>query len=194
MEDRRYPLHWPEDQARTAPHLRSYGSRYKVSQEQSQRELWRELELMGARNVVVSTNIQLRRDGLPYSGRRAPDDPGVAIYWTTKDGVDVCIACDGFQRLRDNMRACGLSIAALRSIERAGATQVLERAYRGFTRLPPSKRPWREVLGAKPGDNFPAVKQRYRELARRHHPDHGGNSTTMAVINDAWADAQKELV
>ena len=30
-------------------------------------------------------------------------------------------------------------------------------------------------------------KSAYRTLARRHHPDAGGDATRMAQINDAWA-------
>ncbi len=30
----------------------------------------------------------------------------------------------------------------------------------------------------------------YRNLARQHHPDHGGDTTTMQEINRQWADFQ----
>jgi curved DNA-binding protein CbpA len=29
------------------------------------------------------------------------------------------------------------------------------------------------------------IKERHRELVRRHHPDRGGSTARMAVINDA---------
>lgn len=40
-----------------------------------------ELGRLGARYPVVSSNVELRRDGLPLSGRPEPHDPGVAVYF-----------------------------------------------------------------------------------------------------------------
>ena len=59
----------------------------------------------------------------------------------------------------------------------------------------PSKREWREVLG------FPAtgplngadVKRRFRELALKNHPDHGGSNEKMAEIIEAYETAKNVL-
>lgn len=194
----RYPLHWPDGQPRTPEHKRAR-SRYEVSQDRAQRDLVHELELMGARDVIISTNLKLRRDGLPYASQRTPDDPGVAIYWTTESGQDVAIACDRFSSIRDNMRALGLTVAALRAIDRAGCTDILERAYRGFAALPatvtPASRPWWRVLGYNEpeGLDFAAVRRRFRQLAATRHPDRGGSHEAMAELNDALERAKAEL-
>ncbi|MBO6937515.1 MAG: J domain-containing protein [Deltaproteobacteria bacterium] len=199
MTAERYPLHWPDGQPRTPEHRRERRWAYKVSQEQAQTELLHDLELMGAKDVILSTNIKLRRDGLPYASQRPPDDPGVAVYWTTESGVSVAIACDRFELIRENMRALGLTVAALRAVDRAGCTDVLEGAYRGWAQLPatvtPAPRPWWKVLGydAPEGLDFPTVKRRFRELAATRHPDRGGAHEAMAELNGALEQARAEL-
>ena len=62
----------------------------------------RELHLLGARNIVISTNIELRREGLPDAGRPAPADLGVAVYFTY-NGSEQCIPCDKWRTIRENM-------------------------------------------------------------------------------------------
>jgi len=42
------------------------------------------------------------------------------------------LACDLFTEVRLNMHAIGLTIQAMRQIERCGASSMLERAFRGF--------------------------------------------------------------
>ncbi len=71
--------------------------------EESKYIVW-ELERLGARHGVVSTNIELRRDGLPYSNRRQPEDPGVAVYFQ-QDGKQQCIPCDRWRTVEENCRA-----------------------------------------------------------------------------------------
>ena len=42
------------------------------------------------------------------------------------------------------------------------------------------------VLGVDPDADTATIRRAYRELARRHHPDFGGDNREMVVINDAW--------
>ena len=59
-----YPLQWPAGWPRTRmPKLSKFGN---YTFEQARRELMRELNLLGARNVVISSNLRLRNDGFPY--------------------------------------------------------------------------------------------------------------------------------
>jgi DnaJ-domain-containing protein 1 len=41
------------------------------------------------------------------------------------------------------------------------------------------------VLGLPPGADIGDIKARFRELAKRHHPDHGGSSETMVELLEA---------
>ncbi len=43
-----------------------------------------------------------------------------------------------------------------------------------------------EVLQVQPGAESEVVRAAYRVLARKYHPDHGGDGTQMIALNDAW--------
>lgn len=183
-----HPLAWPEGWPRTTKTRGS--SNYKVSADTAINELMADLRLMRARNVVLSSNVAIRRDGTPYR-EQAEDvlkDPGVAVYWDNKDGEPMTLACDIWRTPRENIRALGLTVSGLRLIERAGASHLLKRAQSGFARLPAAPSCW-EVLGLTPPVSRDLIEARYRVLARKHHPDHGGDSAMMARINAAYREA-----
>lgn len=186
-----YPCYWPEGQARV-PDWRRRVAKFSAGFAQARDELLRELNLMGAKEIVVSTNVALRRDGLPYANDAEPKDPAVAVYfWHGKR--QLVIACDSYSKVKWNMRACGATVEALRTIQRHGATELLERAFTGFAALPPKggeNKPWHEALGVGPAATFEEARAAYREQARLHHPDRGGNAETMARVNAAWAEAE----
>jgi hypothetical protein len=153
-------------------------------------------------SIVLSTNLVLRNDGLPYANqpRHSVDDPGVAVYWSTRAFKERVIACDKWAYVYDNIHALGLTIAALRSIDRAGATQVLEQAFTAFGALPaaaaaPVARPWWEVFGL-PQEavkllDLTMCEARYRESARKAHPDAGGSTEAMAELNRAREEMRR---
>lgn len=194
-----FPLYWPLQHPR-AKHRRD--ARFLVDFSTARAQLLRELDLLRARNIVLSTNLPLRRDGLPGVPDREPVDPGVAVYfsrWADGGLKPYVIACDQFTRVRWNLRAIGATIEALRSIERHGTTSMLEQAFSGFAALPPAptadKSWWRNVLGLDPSARIDAdaVRAAYRELARLNHPDVGGSTAKMAEINMAYQSALREI-
>lgn len=138
-------------------------------------------------SVVISSNLALRNDGLPRSGQRAPDDPGVAVYWGTGQKAR-CIAVDRYDRVADNLAAIAATLEALRAIERHGGAAILDRAFTGFVALPAPEQPW-QVLGLATSKPTPdEIEDAYRKLAMQHHPDRGGNPQEMARINAARDD------
>lgn len=150
---------------------------------------------MGARNVVISSNVPLRQDGLPYASetKRRYDDPGVAVYFTLK-GKSLSMARDIYTTPWENIRSLILAIEAIRSIERHGGSVMMERAFAGFAAIAPPdwKKLWREVFGVKPdwrGD----ITALYREKAKSRHPDAGGSDLLMAELNVAYAEARADL-
>lgn len=186
-----YPLYWPEGWPRKKDYQRN-PSRYEVDFARARDELVRELRLIGARDVVISSNVPLRRDGLPLASTSEPNDPGVAVYWTDRKGRPKVIACDVWRRVRENLRATGLAIEALRTLERTGASEILERAFAGFALLPETSDHW-GVLGIPKGSDRATIDARFRWLARAHHPDRGGNADVMAGINAAYHKAIAEV-
>ncbi len=194
-----YPLQWPDGWKRTAFR---HASNYKVATDRAFEDLLRELNLLGALkgSIVVSTNVPPRNAlGTPRNDGHNVADPGVAVYWTTKTHGERVIACDRWATVRENLRALGLAVAGLRSMERAGATQVVDRAFSAFGALPasgaaPVARPWWEVFGftqAMIGSlSMPMITARYRELAAKNHPDRGGSAAAMTELNAAHEAAK----
>lgn len=196
-----FPLSWPVGEPRAL--LRERGS-FKVTLSRARAHLSGELRRMGARDVVISSNIPLRLDGEIRSGFSGNlHDPGVAVYWWTFDDRNqrrsFAMACDRFFAIESNFRAIGKTIEALRTIERHATRQLRDRAMTGFAALPanagPPQRTWREVLGFNPGEAAVAgwIEDAYRSRARRAHPDAGGSTADMAELNRARAEALAEI-
>lgn len=212
-----YPLAWPAGWKRTPPAYRTHArfgkaSRYEGYGDHKKWVPGRDLTVaeglkrvldelarmgLGRDDVVVSTNLKLRLDGLPRSDQREPDDSGCAVYWETRDGGHKVMAIDQYAKVADNLAAIAATLEAMRAIERHGGAAILERAFTGFTALPApdAKRTWREVLGFTPseGINADVVRARYRKLASERHPDKGGSAAAMAELNAA-RDAALEAV
>jgi hypothetical protein len=189
-----FPLHWPEGWKRCSSYARGHlqgRTRFGAARDRLQREL----RLLGAQHVVLSSNIPLRRDGLPYADFRRPDDPGVAVYFLYRKR-QMCFACDRYYMTEDNVRAIALTIEALRGIERWGASDMIERAFTGFQAIAEkAQRSWREVFGFKPGEVVilpDGLRDRFRQLAHERHPDHGGSNAAMTELNLAREQAKAE--
>lgn len=185
QEDRRFPLCWPEGWKRAPSRARAA---YKVSEEQAKQELLHAIKLLGGTKVVLSTNIVLRQDGLPYSNQPRLFDPGVAVYFTRK-GKEQAIACDRWDLIKDNYRAIFMVVEALRSMERCGASEMLDRAFTGFAALPAAGQTglaisWRAELGFTSTETLTRdhVLARFKELALKRHPDRGGTVEGFSAL------------
>lgn len=190
-----YPLSWPEGWPRTPMHRRG-SSRFGKNLGFSQvKELQRELKLLGATKVVISSNVPIRNDGLPYASesKRRYDDPGVAVYFMLK-GKQLSMARDKYYTPWENIRSLVLTIDGLRSMERHGGSTMMDRAFSGFTALPkPGGANWWEVLKLSRDATKTQVQTKYIELARERHPDQGGSDDQMAELNRARAQALQEV-
>lgn len=191
-EQTSYPLTWPTGWKRSS-HPQS--SRFtKASMEFGSRAVLRELASMGVPDfkVIISTNVALRRDGLPFSNQRQPQDTGAAVYFKLK-GKDCVLACDKWNRVECNLWAIAKHIDALRGQERWGVG-TLDQAFAGYAALPPpsGSRDWWAVLGVDRSASMDTIKTAYRDLARVFHPDQGGTTNQMADLNSALATAKFE--
>lgn len=214
---RTFPLCWPDGWPRTNADARR-SSRFRTGTDRSRHELLHELKLFGASHVVVSTDVPTRNDGQLYaSATMSPRDPGIVVYFQWC-GKPYHVACDAYDSLSENVRALFLTIKAWRTIERHGASQLLERVVSGFSALPPSaeadeppSEPWWEVLGVpQVGDSLPVeiandldhplrrpilalCESLYRAKIRDAHPDRGGSHEAMLQINRAIEEARAAL-
>jgi len=59
--------------------------------------LFVELDRLGEKNIIISTNLALRNDGLPRANQKMPDDAGVAVYFTLKN-EQKCFPCYKWDR------------------------------------------------------------------------------------------------
>lgn len=207
-----YPLSWPSGWKRTSYRTRArFGKKAFVDRgtnEQGQQMGWHQkgaltigqgtervlkvLEQMGFnQSVIISSNLALRNDGLPRSGQRAPDDPGVAVYWG-RGKASRCIAVDQYDRVADNLAAIAATLEAMRAIERHGGAAILDRAFTNFIAIAAPEQPW-QVLGVGANATREQIDEAYRKLAAQHHPDKGGDPQQMARINAARDDLYERM-
>lgn len=183
-----FPLYWPEGRPRT-PSWKRQRSRFKTGFGMAVRQVMAELQRLGARNAVVSTNVPLRRDGLPLASAKRVDDPAAAAYFTHK-GKQMCFACDRWDRIEDNIYAISKTIEAMRGIDRWGTGDMLDAAFSGFIAIPPPD-DWRTALGHP--ETLDQAEAAYRARARVAHPDAGGSHEQMSALNRARDAARAEL-
>lgn len=185
-----FPLCWPANRPRTGSWKRER-ARFDTSFARARDTVIHEITLLcGGRwardpQIVISTNLALRRDGLPLASQKRMDDPGVAVYFTYKQ-QQRCFACDRWTNIEDNMQAVAKTIEALRGIARWGTGDMMEAAFSGFAALPnPATRGWWDVLGVSRNANRSEIESAYRRAAAANHPDRGGSTERMAEINKA---------
>lgn len=168
-----YPLYWPDGWKRTPPSYRIQNNQFRQALGKYRDDLYNELDRLHAARQIVSTNIQTRGDGKLYATWKEPDDPGVAIYFRWND-KSMTMACDKYATVAQNIRAITLTIQAIRGIDRWGASDMMERAFRGFAALPEA--PWKQVLGFHNGDEVSKeiIEKKFVELAKIYHPDKEG--------------------
>lgn len=218
------PLHWPAGWPRTPKAKRtaarfstrgvrsyqvggsthSYAVKQQLTIATALDRVLAEVSAFGVRrqDVVISTNLRLKIDGLPYSGQKEPEDPGAAVYWVSREGQPQCIASDRYTRVADNLAALAASLDALRALERHGGAEILNRAFQGFKALPGGEgaavapvltldtaaRRIAEWADVEPQDVL-RVKSTFT-LARRialskTHPDTGGSDAEFQAAQDA---------
>jgi hypothetical protein len=121
-------------------------SRFTTTWSDTLRELNREINHLGGRNVVFEIDVQehhIRNDGMLRADAR-PADPAVVVAFESKHGP-LLYRSDQYARLaygskaqhpwQDNVRAITLTLQALRAVDRYGATETGQQ-YTGFKALP----------------------------------------------------------
>jgi hypothetical protein len=207
-----FPLQWPTGWRRTPEEDRD-SARFRVSLAEALQDLLYELDLMNAANVVITSDLPTRSDGLPYSSGKC-DDPGIAV-WCTIGGQERVFACDRWASPAANIRAIGKTIESLRGIARWGAADMVTRAVAGFQALPAGdgqetapnpasiRKHWATVLNV-PRETSDGraptraqllnwARVRHREAIRKAHPDAGGSHERATELNVALQEAEAEL-
>ena len=193
-----YPRQWPLGWERTIAHQRT-SSRYSVSPGKAQSTLIRSVRHLGAQGIIMSSNHPVGARGRAVmSGPFTDNDPGVAIHWA-RAGKQEVMACDRWRHPWENMRAIYHAVEGLRTMERAGASQIMERAFQAF-QLPSSNRPkqrWRDFFGC--GEIFTPteeyLKRMARDMRREWHPDNKdtGDEERFKQVDEALREALEDL-
>lgn len=192
MDPQPWPLAWPEGRPRT-PISGRKTSRFDISHNAACANLLAQIRQLGGGRAVISTDMELRRDGLPYAGQKVADT-GAAVYFFHK-GKWVCFGSDRWDRLACNIHAIAKTIEAIRGIARWGTGDMLDVAIQGFVALPPPapKRKWWDVLAVQQAAPIEVIEASYRALAKKAHPDAGGSADAWAELEAAIADARKVI-
>jgi DnaJ-like protein len=188
QEKTSYPLCWPAGRARVLRHQRRV-AKFETGFTKVRDSLVKEIHLLGGKDLILSTNVQLKRDGMPYANWKTPDDNGAAVYFKRK-GKELCFACDCWVKLTDNLHAINLTIGALRGIARWGTGDMMEAAFTGFMALPAPGQssgdsPW-TILGVAVNATEEQISEAYRTLAKKAHPDAGGSHEAFNRIKTAY--------
>ena len=190
-----YPLEWPAGYVRTDKPKRSV---FKCTFGAVCSGVLRELKLLGAVYPVISTNVPLRNDGLPRATSGQPVDRGVAVYFMMPKTKQPCVlACDRWDRVEDNLRAVELAVKAMRGLDRWGVSEILDRAFSGFTALPPpsavdAEPHWSEILGVDRNASLKECENAYRSKLKVVHPDAGGSHDAMVRLNRAISEVREQ--
>lgn len=199
-KDLSYPLHWPAGWPRSRGRQqakfshKSHNGRWDESKPVTiaiaLERMQAELDRLGAKSVILSSNLERTLSGAPRSGQADPADPGVAVYFTLK-GKDTVLACDRWYRAADNMVAIAKHIEAIRGMDRWGCGSI-EQAFAGYQALPAPEQ-WFQVLGIRASATKVEVDSAFKRLAMEAHPDkQGGDKAKMQRLNDARDRAYAE--
>ena len=191
-----YPLHWPQGYPATAPSQRKK-SRFTTTLGAARDLVKTEVKRIHGTNPIISTNIPLKNDGDLRAdwGKYKIDNPGVAVYFTY-NGNQVCLCCDNYERVWENLRAVARTLQALRQISRDGVSDFLNKAFSGFKELPapsettPTTKSCWEILGIPVTTDIKEIKKAYHKKSIKYHPDLPlGDRDKFEEVQRAYRDA-----
>jgi hypothetical protein len=191
---------WPREKTPAASRRSKYS--FKASFNSTLDLLEHELKMLEAHDAVIQgyfRHDQIRNDGWPYNAA-SPSEPGIILTFYDDLDEGFSYACDTYQLWQHNLRAIGLSLEALRAVDRYGTTSRGEQ-YQGFKALPPPADVPREMrpeeaaafLASKiPGvdPQFLASEKQLFDMTfklaqRRLHPDAGGAVEEFQKLQEA---------
>ncbi len=163
------PLQWLPQQPRTRRPERARFGNHSISL--AGRYLVDELRLMGAKDCIISSNLQQTTRGDRFYANQKVDDAGIVIYFNLKD-KDKAMACDLWDRPEHNLWALYLSVKAIRGLERWGGSDFLDGLFTGFKALPsPEDSMVMSVRYFSDVDNLEHLNLKYKKLLKELHPD-----------------------
>ena len=188
-----YPLQWPLGYKRTPAGDKKHAA-FQTSFAKARDEIIFHLKKMRGSDIIISSNVPLKRDGTPYSVpfgqyKNITDDTGIAVYFIFNKEQKV-ICCDAYLSLDDNMQAINRTVEALRGIDRWKCSDIINQTFTGFKALPEkisvNGHAWFEILEVKQTADANEIKEAFRKKAMQYHPDRGGNIEMFDSIQKAY--------
>src|ERR1700733_12776538 len=188
-----WPPGWPRERNRQDPKFRTVTGPVaekksrEITMEDARHRLSAELDKLGARYPVLSTNVELRVAGPRRANGQAPSDTGVAVYFQLKN-KPIVLACDRWRTVAGNIAAIAAHIDAMRGMDRWGVGS-LDQMFTGYSLLPAPIVPedWRTPLGN------PATLAEANENYRQRMKDCAGDGPRAYELNAAIERARKEF-
>jgi hypothetical protein len=189
-----YPLSWPDGYERSAV---TRPSKFKSTLPDAIDFLKGEVKRLNGKDLVISSNIPVKSNGDPYADwtRYKIDDHGVAVYFL-RNGKQVCLCCDTYKKVWENLHAIARTISSLRQIDRDGVSDFLNRTFAGFPALPEVTEAETDIwpilgLTSKPAD-VEILTSSYRAQLRIVHPDRPtGTREAFDELQEAYRKAIK---
>lgn len=128
-----YPLQWLPQQPRTKRQQRARFGGHSPSKAGDY--LIEELKRLGAKNCIISSNLEQRLKGDGFYANQRVEDAGVVVYFDLKNNSKA-MACDKWDKVEHNLWALYLSVQAIRGLERWGGSEFLDGLFTGFKALP----------------------------------------------------------
>lgn len=155
--------------------------------------LTHEVAVMGGPNLVIRSNARTNRYGVSLSRQTRIEDTGGRLPRPQRAPSLHSLRSlgpAGGQRQRDRA-----GDRALRGLERWGAKQMVDQAFRGFAALPTGGAPaWWEVLEVSRTATRSEVEAAYRQQVRQLHPDAGGDQDQFLMVKAAYEAAVREAL
>lgn len=160
--------------------MRRESSNFKQTLSGALNNLRRQIELMGGKNLVLSSNCALGHD--------TPKDSGVVAYFQLQNTA-MAIPCDRWRKVQDNVHAIALTVEAMRGMERWGAKHMITAMFSGFKSLPSRASgldPW-VTLGITEKATEAEITAAFRSKSKIYHPDipETGSADKWAQIREA---------
>lgn len=157
--------------------------RFKAQMETIRRELSNTYAKMGAKNKTV----------------RIDEDTGKVTLAFTRGGKEYQFSCTTWEDVKDNYRAAQLAICLMFRVFEEYGVGKFEQVFAGYRAigsqrllLENTSDPY-DVLGVARDATADEVKARFRELAKEHHPDKGGDEGQFVKIKKAREEILAEI-
>jgi hypothetical protein len=182
-----YPLCWPNGYKRNNKQI---FSRFKTHTLKVCRDLLKiQVRLLKGENLIISTNMMTRNDGEVYSNAKEPDDSGVAVYFKRYDAF-ICLVCDKYKKVWENIYAIANTIKAMRDIDRWGVSDMLDRMFTGFIAITEDAgKNWPEILKVSSEATIYEIQKAFKKRLKEVHPDVGGTTEEFLLVQNAYKSA-----